>query len=61
MLGPRAMVLESVGCMEAVVMAQILIMKSAHENIHKERNANLSYAVDATVAQCELHDCAENA
>lgn len=54
------MVLESVGCMEAAVMAQILIMKSAHDNIHKERNANLSYAVDATVAQCELHDCAEN-
>lgn len=55
------MVLESVECMAVVVMVRILVMKSAHGNIYKEGNANLSYAVNATVAQCELHDCAENA
>lgn len=56
-LGPRAMVLEAAECMVVVVVtARVLIKKLALDNIYIKKNANLSFAVDATVAQCELHD-----
>lgn len=61
MLGLEAMVLGSVGCMAVVVMAQILIMKSAHYHHLKDILTNLNCAVNVTAARYEWHGCVENA